>query len=59
MLCVLDNTFVRDAFTITFLSAYTWYINQYYVIEKRYANRLSWECLKPDLQLYLKPPNYA
>ena len=60
-LCVLDSTFARAAFAVTLLfgSLYIWYTTQYYAIGTGHANRLTWECLKSELQLYFKPPYYA
>ena len=59
-LCVLDNAFVRAVFAVTLLSgsSYTWYTTQHYAIGTGYANRLTWERLKSDLQLYFRPPDY-
>ena len=60
-LCLLDNTFIRAELAVTLLSSsgYTWNSSQHYAIGMGHANRLAWECLKSDLQSYLKPANYA
>ena len=59
--CVFKNTFAKVAFTVTLLSSntYTWYTTRHYAIVAGHANRLIWEDLKSDLQLYFKPPDYA
>ena len=38
-------------------SAYTWHTTQYYTMGTGHANRLTWEQLKSNLQLYFKPPD--
>ena len=60
-LCLLEDTYAGSAFAVTLLSssAYIWYTTQHYAIATGHANRLTWEHLKSDLQLYFKPPDYA